>query len=140
MNTLKSAQRLAEIMAQAGLNQALIERATELLRKVDYLNYEFHVCAAHGGVLLHATYMDADTYTGAPELQYTRPWRLTPEMTDSEIVQTAFKCCLTSAEHRCREAFTYRGARIFGPHFDVEDLVKLCQDGREAAGGRSFTP
>jgi hypothetical protein len=40
-------------------------------------------------------------------------------------------------EHRTREAFKYKKARIFGPHFHVDDLVRLCMDEqRENAGGR----
>jgi hypothetical protein len=81
-------------------------------------------------------YIDKDIYTGKMEAQFTRKWLLSPAMTDSEIVQTAFKLCMTSFEHRCREGFRFMGARIFGPHFDVDDLVKLCKDGREDAGGR----
>lgn len=115
---------------------AFIYRATHVLADVEFAFYSFNVREGHGGVFLQAMYMDEDIYTRKPELQHTRKWLLSPSMTDSEIVQTAFKCCLTSYEHRCREAFKYQGARIFGPHFDVNDLVKLCKDGREEAGGR----
>ena len=56
-------------------------------------------------------------------------------MTPSELVQTALKCVLTSLEHEAREHFTYRGAAIFGPHFDVEALVRIAdrRDVREEA-------
>jgi hypothetical protein len=37
------------------------------------------------------------------------------------------KCLLTSAEHRIREHFLYRGERVFGPHYDVDALVELCR-------------
>lgn len=70
---------------------------------------------------------------GAPVLQSTRKWLLSCHMTPSELVQTALKCVLTSLEHEAREQFTYRGAAIFGPHFDVEALVRIAdrQDVRE---------
>jgi hypothetical protein len=58
--------------------------------------------------------------------QHTRKWLLSQHMTRSELVQTAFKCVLTSIEHEAREQFTYKGARVFGPHFDVETLVSAC--------------
>jgi hypothetical protein len=116
-------------------NEELVARVKELIRNVVFPDYTFKVTESHGGVHLHAEYMDADIYTRQWEMQTTRRWKLTPYMTDSEIVQTMFKCCMTSYEHRCREAFQYKGARVYGPHFDVEDLVKLCKDG-EAAGGR----
>jgi len=116
--------------------EKLAHRAYILLLNVRYLNYVIRAVAdARGEVYMQATYVDADIYTGEEGVQSSRRWLLSPAMTDSEIVSTAFKLCLTSAEHRCREAFTYKDARIFGPHFDVEDLVQLCQDGREDAGG-----
>lgn len=59
-----------------------------------------------------------------------RKWFLSPHMTKSEIVQTAFKACITAVEHEAREQFLYRGAAIFGPHFDVDDLLELCDTGR----------
>src|SRR5258708_7103196 len=110
------------------LNVALIYQATEWLRLVEFMDYRFEVRMSHGGVFLQATYFDADIYNGQTEKQYTRKWLLYPAMSESELIQTAFKCCLTSWEHRVREAFKYRGARIFGPHFNVHDLVKLCRD------------
>lgn len=118
---------------------SLVQRVTALMTWVRFQNYEFRVREGHGGVFLQAFYVDADVYTKAYTQQVTRKWLVSPEMTDSEIVSTAFKCALTSMEHRCREEFLYKEARIFGPHFDVEDLVRLCQDGREAAGGRDFS-
>ncbi len=88
--------------------------------------YEFHVNDTHGGIMLHATYVEKDIITNKLETQHTRHWRLTPSMTKSEIVQTVFKLCLTSAEHRCREHFLYRSKRVFGPHFDVDALHSIC--------------
>jgi hypothetical protein len=117
------------------MNADFIARAQHLLTRVEFRGYRFEVREGHGGVFMQGIYDDLDIYTGNVEPQHTRKWLLSPSMTDSEIVQTAFKLCLTSFEHRCREAFRYRGARVFGPHFDIEDLVSLCA-GREDAGGR----
>lgn len=119
------------------VTKLLLERASNVLYQVRFQAYRFFVIAnERGEVYLQARYMDKDIYTGVDAEQRTRRWLLSPEMTVSEIVQTAFKCCMTSMEHRTREAFTYREARIFGPHFDVEQLVELCQRGGENAGGR----
>lgn len=118
-----------------GPNTNLVIRTQALLSQVQFLEYSFHVRMGHGGEFLQATYWEKDIYTSVPEIQYTRKWLLSPSMTDSEIIQTAFKLCMTSFEHRARESFMYRGARIFGPHFDVNDLVRLCQLA-EGAGGR----
>lgn len=59
-------------------------------------------------------------------LQLGRKWRLSPHMTDGEVIQTALMATLACAEHEHRERFTYKGKAIFGPHFDVEKLVELC--------------
>lgn len=128
---------MSEPSAPDSLSSSLITRAAVLMLQVKFFNYQFQIRAGHGGVFLQGVYPDKDIYTGKEETQYTRKWLLSPMMTDSEIVQTAFKCAMTSFEHRCREGFRYKGRRIFGPHFDVEDLVRLCEDGREDAGGRT---
>lgn len=57
-----------------------------------------------------------------------RKWRLSPHMTDSEIVQTALKAVLTAEEHEAREKFLYRGRAIFGPHLDLKRLWELTGD------------
>jgi hypothetical protein len=79
-------------------------------------------------MFLRAQFTAKDIVTGEPAVQHTRKWLLSEHMTRSEIVATALKCVLTSEEHEAREDFTYRGQRIFGPHFDVEYLVSLCED------------
>lgn len=89
--------------------------------------YQFAVkIDGRGALYLQGTYEEADTLTGKMETQRTRRWFLSPEMTKSEIVQTVFKCVLTSMEHRTREHFTYRLKAVFGPHFNVEHLWELC--------------
>lgn len=120
------------------VTQMLVVRTRGLINQVKFLDYKFVVTETQRGeVYLRGEYDEPDTYTSKPALQHTRRWLLSPHMTDSEIVQTLFKCCITSMEHRTREAFQFQGARIFGPHFDVYDLVSLCKDGYENAGGRS---
>ncbi len=64
-----------------------------------------------------------------------RKWRLSEHMTASELVQTAFAAALHFEEHELREIFLYRGQSVFGPHFDVDDLVALAAV-RGKAGAR----
>lgn len=59
-----------------------------------------------------------------------RKWRLSEHMTKGEIIQTAFMACMAWEEHECREAFKYKGCAVFGPHFNVESLVRLCEQGQ----------
>lgn len=93
----------------------------------NYPEYAFHVERdGRGEMYLQAEYYEADTVTRDPMRQMTRRWFLSPKMTHSEIAQTAFKCIMTSMEHRAREWFTYKGRPVYGPHFNVEALVAIC--------------
>lgn len=104
------------------------ERAQEILAQVKFLGYAFRIV----GDFQRSAYLQAvfdapcNVQGGADTTQTTRKWLLSRYMGPSELVQTAFKCVLTSIEHEAREQFTYKGAAIFGPHFDVERLVLLC--------------
>lgn len=110
-------------------------RLSDLLSHVQFEGYKFLILEENGVTLIQGVYDDADVYTKEVQPQYTRKWAVDPKQSNSQIVQTVFKLCLTSYEHRVREGFLYKRARVFGPHFDVEDLVKLCHSGRENAGG-----
>jgi len=107
-----------------------IDQMSALVQQCAFDGYTFTVSEGHGGIYLQGVYLDADIVTKRPEAQYTRKWLLSPSMTRSEIVQTCFKLVMTSMEHRAREGFTYRGKRVFGPHFDVEALWQICADKR----------
>ena len=63
--------------------------------------------------------------SGEPFAWGSRKWFLSPYMTRSEVVQTAFKAVMTAMEHEVREQFMYRGQTIFDPHYDVDKLVAL---------------
>jgi len=108
-----------------------------ILTDIRFYDYEFHIHEDSDFGYLQATYIEPDIVTGKPERQHTRKWKLSGHMTKSEFVQTAFKCCITSMEHRTREHFRYRNAAVFGPHYDVDTLVELCKarafDYREVA-------
>lgn len=71
--------------------------------------------------------------TGGVYEQKGRKWYLSPYMTESELVGTAFKAALTAEEHECRESFNYYGHRVFNPHVDVRALLEVCdrEDVRE---------
>ena len=112
-----------------------IERFVAVLGKCHFQNYAFEVTSEGGNYFVCGVFAAPCNKSGAWALQRTRKWRLSPHMTKSEIVQTAFKLVLTSIEHEAREQFTYDGAAIFGPHFDVDilaDMVKRgsCEDER----------
>jgi hypothetical protein len=104
-----------------------IEELREVIYTCAYPGYRFTVRVdGRGAWYLQADYLEQDTVTRKQEMQLTRRWFLNPEMTRSEVVQTVFKCILTSMEHRAREWFTYKAKPIFGPHFDVDKLWELA--------------
>jgi hypothetical protein len=107
-----------------------IIEAKELLTEIQCLDYQFEIVAEGDFGFLKATYIEQCVVTGAIDRQHTRKWRLSEHMTKSEIVQTALKCALTSAEHRVREHFQYKGELVYGPHFDVEALYELARQRR----------
>jgi len=111
-------------------NQNWIQTAREIVSECNFQDYTFVVVESETtkAVYLAATYLEADTITGAVELQHTRRWFLSPEMSKSEIVATAFKCAITSMEHRTREWFLYKGRAIYQPHYNVDELWELSEN------------
>lgn len=118
---------MSETLPEEKMGIAL--KMSQTVAKCNFPDYDFNVILDdRGSIYLQGSYMEEDTVTGVPELQKTRRWFLSPEMTKDEIVQTVFKCVMTSLEHRCREWFTYREKPIFGPHFSVDSLWKICDN------------
>lgn len=105
----------------------------EILRDVRYNKpgWAIELLKVKEQVFLKIVFKGACAETGRAELQHGRKWYLSPHMTRSEVVATAFKAILTAEEHEVREHFKYKGAAVFGPHFNVERLVELA--GREDA-------
>lgn len=87
------------------------------------------------GYLLSASFAapDSEKPDSPPVEQKTRQWYIAPDSTDSQIVQTALKCILTSVEHEARECFRYNGKAIFGPHLDAEFLWTIADMRDEGA-------
>lgn len=104
-----------------------VTRLANIVAECSFMDYTFHVeMDGRGAIYLQGSYMEPDIDTKVVEEQRTRRWFLSPEMTKSEVVQTVFKCCITSMEHRTREHFTYRDRRVFGPHFNIDALWTIC--------------
>lgn len=107
-----------------------LQETQKILSLCHFPGYSFEVRSADGSSLslyLQAKFAAPCSASGRVEQQHTRKWQLSPHMTRSELIQTAFKCVLTSVEHEAREQFSYRGQAIYGPHLDAEKLVGLCQ-------------
>ena len=99
-----------------------------VVSQVHYKDWRFHVDAEalESGDYrpwLQVHFHAADN--GNPEvsgLATGRKWFLSPWMTESEVVGTAFKAVLTAEEHETREKFKWRERSVFGPHIDIESL------------------
>lgn len=82
-------------------------------------DYTYTVTEEHRRVFvdLEVTRPEANTHT----IGVGRPWRteLYPSMSETQIVHTLFGMALGYDEHEAREAATYRGRRVFGPHIDI---------------------
>jgi len=104
-----------------------IDEVHKVLSRIHYPDYEFSVEQRGEVMLMKATYVEEDIQTGSVATQTTRKWYISPHAALSEIVQTAFLCILTSAEHRVREHFKFDGGRPYGPHFNAETLAELSK-------------
>ena len=65
-----------------------------------------------------------------------RKWRVSTHSTKREVVGTAFAAILAAMEHEMREAFTYQGAAIFGPHIPLANLEMASQAAPDARAGQ----
>lgn len=71
--------------------------------------------------------------SGNPAPWKGRKWYVSPHMTRSEIVQTAFKAVLTALEHEARESFKFRGVPVLDPHLDLDNAVLVRSERASAA-------
>lgn len=105
-----------------------IARIEVLLRRVSYPDHRWKVGAMEHGAYLQIVYVELDVDDGKSKVQSGRKWVISPHATDSEIYQTALKAALTSAEHRVREHFLVDGLRVFGPHLDIDALLRFARE------------
>ena len=61
------------------------------------------------------------------EFWTSRKWLLSPHMTDTELVYTAWKAVLAAEEHEARENFLFEGVPVVGPHLDVHAMAQFCR-------------
>ena len=98
---------------------------TDMTAIVEDIQYKDWVIGVYSDMAGRGYYLQVSFFADG-EVQKCRKWRLSTFMTKSEIVQTAFAACLAAEEHECREKFEYKGAKIFGPHLDVDNLVNIA--------------
>jgi hypothetical protein len=103
------------------------EQLAEILADIKYEDYQFEIVVKEELLFVQGRYVEADIMTNDPTDQHTRKYYISEHMIVSEVVQTIMLLIKTSMEHRLREHFLYKGQRIYGPHFDVDELVQVCQ-------------
>ncbi len=99
----------------------------DVLRQIEMPGYEFAVFVDGPRSYLQLRFwptLSGDPFNPTPLCG--RKWFLSPYMTKSEVVQTAFKAVITLIEHEAREAFLYKGRPVFGPHINVDSLWDAC--------------
>lgn len=107
-----------------------------IMDRVGFAETLSHICTPEGVEILLRYDDDARPY-----LQIDGPggrgrkWRMSRYMTPSEVVRTAFAATLAHLEHELRERFTYKSARVFSPHLDVEELRSVGEDRRRGSPG-----
>lgn len=101
-----------------------LEEIKNLVNECQFNDWMFRVDTyADGTPYLQVLFKDKDRITGIEEIQRCRKWVLSLHSTNSEIVRAAFKAVEAAALHEVQEAFKFRGARIYNPHMDLEELA-----------------
>lgn len=102
-----------------------LARLKNVVTQVAHPGFLFQVTLEGGHYFLRIHSQSRCNTTGVWMQWAGRKWRLSPYMTDGEVVQTAFLASIQAAEHEHREQFTYKGAAVFDPHYDIDKLVEL---------------
>lgn len=82
-----------------------------------------------GGWLVRVVYDEPDIKTGVPETQRARRWFISENETVDDVINTVFAAVMRSYDHVVREHFTYKGQRVFSPHFPIADRLALAAKG-----------
>lgn len=128
-------------METSVLSFGTLESFQTILDDITVGNYELHLRRdpGDGRFFIQIQFDDVDHETGEPGYRaYCRKWYLSPHMTTSEVVRTAWKAYEAAVIHEAQETFKYKKAPIYNPHIDVDCLVTASQfrDSREDLGGK----
>lgn len=107
-----------------------------ILENVSFQDRKFILLEKGDGFLVQMEYMepDVDVPGSEPVSQKTRKWYVSPYMSESEIVETCWAAVCRSQLHIAGEYFTYKGRRVYSPHFHINARLTMCD--KEAFDGR----
>jgi hypothetical protein len=116
-------------MGQPKLTLAQVQEA---LQDVKFMDRKFLVMEKGDGFLIQMSYMeeDVDNPGSGPMEQKTRKWYTSPYMTETELVETCWAMVCRSQMHIAGEHFTYKGRRVYSPHFDIDARIAMCDEGK----------
>ena len=97
-------------------------RVCGVLEQCSFPGYAFLLTTIGDQFRLELTYKEADVYSGVLSTQTARPWLISQDATESQVIQTLFKAILTSMEHRVRENFHWMGKPVLMPHMDLRQV------------------
>ena len=101
----------------------------DIISTIKYKDWEFLIFEENGINFIQIQFVDKCACgRDVDMLHKCRKWRISPNITKSELVQTAFLAVSTAEEHEMRENFKYKGAAIFAPHYDVDKLLDVYND------------
>lgn len=69
---------------------------------------------------------DVNNPDGDAELQESRAWFIPESASETDVVDTAFAAVMRSYDHVVKEHFTYKGKRVFSPHFTMEERLAMA--------------
>ncbi len=104
-----------------------LNEIVEIVSQITYKDWIFYVNEKNGVPYLQIQFYDICSISKKKEIQKCRKWQLSYHMVRSEVVRTAYKALLAAVEHEAAENFKYKGARIFNPHFDLDNMVDFCK-------------
>lgn len=98
-----------------------------ILAQINYKpDWKLRLLEKGDGYLLQWTFMEKDLTNPDPnaplEEQFGRKWYISPYMTTSEVIRTAYLAVIQAEMHEIGERFTFQDTRIFDPHMNLLQL------------------
>lgn len=109
---------------------ALLARVSTNLFDINF-NIECHIDKIYqkdgeGRLYLQCSYISRDTDNPNHIQKWGgRKWYLSEFMTNDEIIKTAWCAFEACVKHEIMEAFKVDGIRLFNPHVNFEELLKI---------------
>jgi hypothetical protein len=110
------------------------KRVAGILSAIQYKDWKLRIVTENDALYLRWLAPVTCVKTGRRVTLTSSKWLLPDGITESELVQTAFRAAMSVEEHECRENFTYCGKRVLNPHINVHRLLAICDDEDARAG------